>query len=75
VLRARLEGILMHADQVPDGDELARLAALGIALLERHRVDHNGRFGLAASRDCRLRPVRTRASVAHVRTTQEADDS
>ncbi len=40
VLRARLDGILMQA---PDGDELARLAALGIALLERHRVDHKGR--------------------------------
>lgn len=65
VLRERVDGMLARAEQRQD-DECVRLAALGLALLERHVVDARGRcrhcratqkWVLLGSRRCRVLPV------------------
>lgn len=60
VLRTRLESVLARAEQTPDGEELARLAALAVALLERHRVNAKGQCPYCCSRRlwCRRRSRR-----------------
>ncbi len=43
VLRERVEETLARAEQLHSDEEFARLAALGLALLDRHKVDGKGR--------------------------------
>ncbi|MPZ65806.1 MAG: hypothetical protein GEU83_09935 [Pseudonocardiaceae bacterium] len=59
VLRQQLEGTLARAQQCHD-DDLARLATLGLALLERHAVNATGRcrYCRAQRRWWRRRPRR-----------------
>ncbi len=43
VLRERVEAILIRAEHAHGDEEFVRLAALGLALLDRHKVDDKGR--------------------------------
>lgn len=66
VLREKLDHVLVRAEHVTGDDDLARLAALGLALLERHAVDAQGRCRYCRayrrrwrrrSRRCRVLPM------------------
>ncbi len=64
LLWERLKKMLEHAEQTRDDDELVKLAMMGLALLDRHRVDRRGRCRYCRSgrrlrrkRQCTVVPV------------------